>query len=433
MPVQFRPGSTITITTWPSRYRPHGRRQRMTWDRLCHGLIARARADVRRKESLPGWAPSSFVDDYRSKAGVVRVYAIGLDIDGNATLDDAARVWRRTIGCAHTTHGHDPGARKLRLRLVLLLSRPITVGQHARVWAWAAERCTRAGFVVDMGACDASRYFYAPAAAPGRNFAWRRWGERPIDVDEVLATMPATKRTTTARAKTPHKVRGGDAARSPTRVPVAPSAARDSFFGRCFVAAGMAGRDLASGALAVQCPWEAEHKSGVRGDGSTVVLPATSAEGWGTWHCSHAHCAARKAVDVVAALAEMAPAALAEARKLGGGRGMTVARVVRARLDEYPDGGPHFPLFRRLRLDLALEDTGEIIQDHQLVIPTYGRHAHAGIRAHYRAALPDVDPASITIETWRSPTRGYRISGRRLVVSVRAGFVQWLRAVGEKG
>jgi len=393
----------------------------MTWDRFCFGLVGHARSNVRRKESLPGWAPSTFADQYRSKGSVQRAYAIGIDVDGHATLDAAARLWRGTLGCAHTTHSHDPAAGKLRLRLVLLLSRPITAAQHARIWAWAAARCARAGWIVDMGACDASRYFYRPASAPGRTVEWHRWGKRPIDVDHLLATLPPPKPTQPSEAK-PRKVNGAARARPPTVV--APSAARDSFFGRAFAAAGPV-NDLASGALAVVCPWIGEHESGRRLDGSTVVMPPREPGGWGTFHCSHDHCKGRKALDT---LPKLPPAALAEARAKSGGVGMTIATITRARLDERPDAGPEWPLFRRLRLDLALECTGEIITGHETVVPTYGRHAHAGIRKHYENVFPDIDPALITRATWMSPHKGYRITGRRLIVSLRGGFVQWMRA-----
>ncbi|MFI5302105.1 MAG: hypothetical protein ACHREM_28775, partial [Polyangiales bacterium] len=40
----------------------------------------------------------------------------------------------------------------------------------------------------------------------------------------------------------------------PLTAPVAPSAARGSFYGKCFIAAGMDVRDLPSGKLAVRCP-----------------------------------------------------------------------------------------------------------------------------------------------------------------------------------
>lgn len=72
------------------------------------------------------------------------------------------------------------------------------------------------------------------------------------------------------------------------------------FLGAAFTAAGWAGRDLGNGRLSVQCPWESEHSSGMRYDGSTVVFAPNEGRNTGWFWCSHSHCQTkRKFKDVI--------------------------------------------------------------------------------------------------------------------------------------
>lgn len=67
-----------------------------------------------------------------------------------------------------------------------------------------------------------------------------------------------------------------------------------------FAAHGAYGRPLTDRRHAVRCPWTEEHSTAPRqGDSSTVVWE-TSAGGWPTFHCSHAHCQGRQLADVLA-------------------------------------------------------------------------------------------------------------------------------------
>jgi predicted P-loop ATPase len=80
----------------------------------------------------------------------------------------------------------------------------------------------------------------------------------------------------------------------------------DGYLGAAFRAAGWAGRDLGGGRIAVQCPWEAEHTSGVRFDGSTVVFAPNVGCNTGHFHCSHSHCSNRGLKQVIAKIPESA-------------------------------------------------------------------------------------------------------------------------------
>jgi len=85
----------------------------------------------------------------------------------------------------------------------------------------------------------------------------------------------------------------------------------DGLLGAAFKAAGWAGQSITLGRLKVQCPWESEHTSGNRFDGSTVVFAPNEGKTTGHFHCAHSHCSNRTLKDVLTILP---PKALAEAR-----------------------------------------------------------------------------------------------------------------------
>lgn len=82
-----------------------------------------------------------------------------------------------------------------------------------------------------------------------------------------------------------------------------------SIMGAAFTAAGMTARNLGDDRVAVECPWNHEHTGGEIGDSSTVLFSPTKKGGAGWFHCSHAHCAERKQLEVWETLPENARSA----------------------------------------------------------------------------------------------------------------------------
>jgi hypothetical protein len=77
--------------------------------------------------------------------------------------------------------------------------------------------------------------------------------------------------------------------------------AAESFLGAAFEALGWLGARLTDGRRCARCPWAALHTDG-RGrgrDSSTVLFSPVIGTSLGGFHCSHAHCAGRRVVDVV--------------------------------------------------------------------------------------------------------------------------------------
>lgn len=123
--------------------------------------------------------------------------------------------------------------------------------------------------------------------ASGRVYGWEA-SSRPGDVP--LADVPAAL---LALLQAPGKAPSSG---------IADGDAMSTVLGRAFAHAGMLGRALGQGRVAVVCPWEHEHTSGARFDSSTAIFPAKPGSGLGGFTCLHSHCAHRTWRDVVEAL-----------------------------------------------------------------------------------------------------------------------------------
>jgi hypothetical protein len=89
----------------------------------------------------------------------------------------------------------------------------------------------------------------------------------------------------------------------------------ESFVGRAFIDAGLAGRVLPNGLLAVRCPWADAHSDG-RGfgdDSSAVVLPPRTPLGWGCFRCLHGSHGPKDTLDALRALPRRAIAVASHA------------------------------------------------------------------------------------------------------------------------
>src|SRR3990172_780364 len=106
----------------------------------------------------PGWSAATFSGP-RCLDNVVSVAALVLDYDDGTTLEAAQAVWTWS-GLCRTTRRHT--AQKPRFRVVLPLTRSVTVGEYAKLWGWAMERAQDSGQAIDGHAKDASRFWFMP-------------------------------------------------------------------------------------------------------------------------------------------------------------------------------------------------------------------------------------------------------------------------------
>jgi len=307
-------GAPLTLTLWRSFSR--GRRTQYTWRDFIDTFVAQPEV-VRDKRKVAGFSLAAFLENRRALPRVERVHALILDFDeGDTTVKQAARLLPETKSIIYTTFRHTPDHPKL--RVIFPFDRPVDADEYARIWGWAADKITKTQ-VLDESTRDASRFWYLPSCPPGSAYEWREIDGESLDVARALREAPKSHTHTSlsggvARVPTPKKR---------TDVCADFSGADQTFFGRAFDHAGMSFGLLDNGALSVTCPWAGAHTSGVDGDSSTVVFPATSGAGWGLFHCSHAHCVERTTFDLLDVLP---PKALDDARREHG------SGVVRAKI-----------------------------------------------------------------------------------------------------
>lgn len=147
------------VTLFDLADRPQGRRCVMCWDDVCTYLLSRP-CEAPDANSIPGWSPVEFEGDYRMKSRIRRVFAVGVDIDGGATLAEAREAYVDCWGYIHSTRKSRPDA--LRLRVVLPLAEPMTDVHDVERVVRRMQR--RAPGQVDTGTGDASRLWFRPWA-----------------------------------------------------------------------------------------------------------------------------------------------------------------------------------------------------------------------------------------------------------------------------
>lgn len=143
-------------------------------------------------EKDPHVVPGVFVGTLQghraTKFSVLAHTALVLDLDTAVPQDVPRRVdalgWDAVT---YTTASHTEDAP--RLRVVALISRPVTPDEYKRLFRWAG---TALGVELDPSAAAGAHRFFLPHIAPGSEAellglqSWRSHGE-PIDVDPIVA------------------------------------------------------------------------------------------------------------------------------------------------------------------------------------------------------------------------------------------------------
>lgn len=147
------------------------------------------------KEALEGWSPAKFTGDRRGLANVESVSALVLDVDtGDHALTHLSNVFGIVAGFIHSswTHAHrkdgTPDVRVRKWRVVFLLSRPMSIEEHGRLWDAAESRARRGGIALDRATRDASRFWFIPGRrAVDAPYEWCELPGEPLDVDHQLS------------------------------------------------------------------------------------------------------------------------------------------------------------------------------------------------------------------------------------------------------
>jgi DnaB helicase-like protein len=179
----------FTFTMFPSDSVPAGTRIPATWDIVAQ-IFCQDPPQPREtpKTGLALWSPATFKGDYRERANVEAVYALGFDVDIVPVPSEAdLRAALTGRSCFfHSSSSSTPTAP--RWRLLLQLSRSVTGAEYDRLWALVASRFP---FGVGAGAKDPSRGWYVPREPAEGDFVGVVLDGAPLDVDAVLASVPA--------------------------------------------------------------------------------------------------------------------------------------------------------------------------------------------------------------------------------------------------
>lgn len=176
----------ISGTMWPSLSEPQGKRFATTWAKMVERLSVPRVSAV--KEGV-GFSLATFANDYRLLANVERVYALGFDFDKDVNLAALRIGFSAAASLLHTTWQSTPEVP--RVRVFLLLSRPVTGPEYRAMYGHAAGVLTAGGHIVDRAASDPSRLWFAPSKRPGGTFEVFEGVGPPVPVPDVIE-VPST-------------------------------------------------------------------------------------------------------------------------------------------------------------------------------------------------------------------------------------------------
>lgn len=180
----------ISFTYYPgpsALTHPRGQRRRASRETLVTWLSV---PQVReRKDQLDGWTPGTFRGDYRSKVNVEEMSAIGFDADEEprASLERLVYLLSACSTVVYSTFRHTEAAP--RWRLVLWLSRPVSVEEYERTWRHMGGLLRAAGVGIGAAAKDPSRFWYRSGHAPGAPFSFATTDGPLLDVDAILSAQ----------------------------------------------------------------------------------------------------------------------------------------------------------------------------------------------------------------------------------------------------
>lgn len=143
------------------------------------------------KRSLPWFCPGIFRTGSRlTRANCLGVSILGLDFDhARFTNQQVSEILRGTEHLIYTTVSHDASRPYRKLRVVVPLSRSITISEHERLMAYYMEAFARLGLGdVDPTTVNAERKFFCPHFES--TLHWDRNRKHPLAVDRLLLKIP---------------------------------------------------------------------------------------------------------------------------------------------------------------------------------------------------------------------------------------------------
>ena len=140
---------------------------------------------------LPWFSPGIFPTGSRMiKENCLGASILGFDFDdARFTNQELADVLRGTEHLWYTTVGHDPRRPFRKMRVVVPLSRPISLSEHERIMAYYQFQFDLLGRgSLDESTLTAERKFYMPHAQC--DWGWVKRRKHPLAVDRLLLKIP---------------------------------------------------------------------------------------------------------------------------------------------------------------------------------------------------------------------------------------------------
>ena len=148
---------------------------------------AMTRAERDNVKDVGGFVGGYLKNGKRSNAGVVDRCLVCLDADNaDAGLPDDLDMTFINAYALYSTHSHTP--EKMRLRLIIPLSRTVTPDEYAAISRRIADDLTLSRF--DPTTFEPARLMYWPSTPEDGEFVFRYADEPFLDPDTVLATYP---------------------------------------------------------------------------------------------------------------------------------------------------------------------------------------------------------------------------------------------------
>lgn len=151
-------------------------------------LTKKPQKDCTKKDGY-AWSPVTLSENYRLDQNVLSVNLAVFDLDHvklsvlEETLDKL-RAEKITFVC-HSTHGHKPSG-DCGVRIICPITRPVTPKEWEKIWPIARKLYVR---YADTHCKNPSRFYFLPRIPNEAPYFFREFTGRPIDVDELLATI----------------------------------------------------------------------------------------------------------------------------------------------------------------------------------------------------------------------------------------------------
>lgn len=141
-------------------------------------------------KSGPAWSPADYPEGAtRGNRNVRAITALVYDLDDVVSEEWETRL--RLAGLAHAVHStHTSREGACYLRLIIPLSRPLTVAEHPIAWRALIDEY---GLPADTACGDPARLYYLPSAPIGVPHHATTHPGAALNVDAVLAALPAVR------------------------------------------------------------------------------------------------------------------------------------------------------------------------------------------------------------------------------------------------